>query len=305
MNAKSFPLLLLLALALVARAEDFLPGVHRIVFLGDSITHAGQYVEDFEAYAVRHEPERALEILDLGLSSETVSGLSEEGHAGGKFPRPDLHERLARVLAKTKPDLVFACYGMNDGIYLHLDEERFARFRAGIEKLHAAVETAGGKIIHLTPPVYDALPNQGHLSPEAAGYDAVLTKYSEWLLEQRARGWKVIDVHSAMTRALAEKRKSDPGFFFAKDGVHPNAEGQHVISAALLEGLGCDPAIPTTPQYAALQKLVHSRERVLSDAWLTECGHLRPGVAKGLPVAEAQARADELRPQIVAAAKAL
>ena len=50
--------------------------------------------------------------------------MSEEGHAGGKFPRPDLHERLDRALPKTKPDLVFACYGMNDGIYLPLDEAR-------------------------------------------------------------------------------------------------------------------------------------------------------------------------------------
>jgi len=33
------------------------------------------------------------EILNLGLPSETVSGLSEPNHAGGAFPRPDLHER--------------------------------------------------------------------------------------------------------------------------------------------------------------------------------------------------------------------
>ena len=37
-----------------------------------------------------------------------------------KIPRPDLHERLERVLTQTKPDLVFARYGMNDGIYLPL-----------------------------------------------------------------------------------------------------------------------------------------------------------------------------------------
>src|SRR5690606_34599850 len=92
--------------------------VRRIVFLGDSITYGGHYITLIETYFRTREPQRDLEFINVGLASETVSGLSEEGHAEGKFPRPDLHERLARVLAQTRPDLVFACYGMNDGIYL-------------------------------------------------------------------------------------------------------------------------------------------------------------------------------------------
>ena len=78
-----------------------------------------------EAYFVTRYPGRTIEFINVGLPSETVSGLSEEGHAGGQFPRPDLHERLGRVLEQIRPDLVFACYGMNDGIYLPFNEERF------------------------------------------------------------------------------------------------------------------------------------------------------------------------------------
>src|SRR4051794_28039113 len=83
-----------------------LDGVRRVVFLGDSITYAGGYIEFVEAYLRVKHPGLRTEFLDLGLPSETVSGLSEPGHAGGKFPRPDLHERLERVLDKAKPDLV-------------------------------------------------------------------------------------------------------------------------------------------------------------------------------------------------------
>ena len=75
-----------------------LSGVRRVVFLGDSITYAGQYIEFLETYLRLKDPTLRCEFLDLGLPSETVSGLSEPGHAGGKFPRPDLHERLDRVL---------------------------------------------------------------------------------------------------------------------------------------------------------------------------------------------------------------
>src|SRR5258706_9890367 len=94
-----------------------LKGAHRIVFLGDSITYSGQYIDYLESVLLARYPDQRYELLDLGLPSETVSGLSEPGHAGGQFPRPCLFERLDRVLAKTKPDIVFACYGMNDGIY--------------------------------------------------------------------------------------------------------------------------------------------------------------------------------------------
>src|SRR6185436_18948640 len=51
-------------------------GSRRIVFLGDSITYAGEYVEFVEAYVRMQYPESTVEFIDLGLPSETVSGLS-------------------------------------------------------------------------------------------------------------------------------------------------------------------------------------------------------------------------------------
>jgi lysophospholipase L1-like esterase len=110
-----------------SKAGDQTPlaGLRRVIVLGDSITYSGQYIEYLEAYLRVHDPEVRCEFLNLGLPSETVSGLSEPGHAGGEFPRPDLRERLDRVLKRTKPDLIVACYGMNDGIYHPFGEGRF------------------------------------------------------------------------------------------------------------------------------------------------------------------------------------
>ena len=75
----------------------------RVVFLGDSITYSGQYIAYLETYLTTRFPERRFEFIDLGLPSETCSGLSEPGHAGGQFPRPDVHERMGRVLDKLSP----------------------------------------------------------------------------------------------------------------------------------------------------------------------------------------------------------
>ena len=194
------------------------PEVGRVIFLGDSITYSGQYVADLELVCRTRLPERDLELLNLGLPSETVSGLTEPGHADGQFSRPDLHERLDRVLSETKPDLVIACYGMNDGIYYPFNEERFAAFRAGIEKLRAKVQAAGVRIILLTPPVFDPVPIRQRTLPAGRaeyrqpyeGYNEVLDRYSEWLLGQRTKGWEVIDVHGPMNDYLKARRRRSP-----------------------------------------------------------------------------------------------
>lgn len=298
-----------------APAAEFLPGVKRILFLGDSITYAGHYVDQFDAYLAVRYPNREFTVIDCGLPSETVSGLSEPGHAGGKFPRPDLHERLDRVLAKTKPDLVFACYGMNCGIYAPFNEERFAAYRAGIEKLRAKVLATGAKIVHLTPPVFDCEPIKEKTDPTGqnpekmfTNYDdAVLSHYAEWLLSKRSDGWQVIDIHRTMRSILDARRAGDPSFAFAKDGVHPNETAHWIFSMELVGELAGEDRSTAMdlmnrlrdPGFAPdFMKLIRQRGRILTDAWLTEAGHLRPGMAKGLPIPEAEAKAKELTERI-------
>jgi len=269
--------------ALVDEAE-------RIVVLGDSITYDGRWV----ALLASWMESRGItaEVIDVGLPSETVSGLSEDGHAGGQFPRPALAERLDRVLRVARPDLVIACYGMNCGIYQPLDEGRFAAFKAGMEQLHSSVEQTGAKILHLTPPIYDKRPDQ----PGPAGdtdYDSVLDAYSKWLLSKQADGWIVIDVHGPMKTMLASERVKNPAALFAPDTVHPNEEGHWAMARAVLTGLG-DSTAAGDERPAAVATLlpeVTARLHLLRDAYLTAAGHIRPGLPTGLPIDEAEAKA--------------
>ena len=48
------------------------------------------------------------------------------------------------------------------------------------------------------------------------------------------------------------------------------------------------------PNGERILKLVQEKQRLLKDAWLTDTGHIRPGMKKGLPLAEAQAQAAEM-----------
>ena len=279
--------------------------IGRILFLGDSITYDGRYAADFEAWLIARYPGHTIEVIDAGIPSETVSGLSEEGHAGGRFPRPSVFDRLDSVLEKTKPDLVFACYGMNCGIYKPFDEGRAARYRNGIERLHDAVVRIGARVAHITPPMYDA----AHASDHVVEYNDVLGRYSDWLLSKKTDGWEVIDLHGPMTKKVERRRAADPGFAFASDGVHPGDAGHWFMARQLIAYCG-DPeaAAATTPQAmlgarADVLPLVHERMGILRDAWLTYTGHHHPDVPKVLPLDEAKAKCAPLTEQIDAIAR--
>jgi lysophospholipase L1-like esterase len=239
-----FASLALAALGSSLRAEEtfLLHDGQRVVFLGDSNTFAGHYVAYLDAYLITRFPGQKFELINLGLPSETASGLSEPDHP---YPRPDVHERLDRALAKTKPNVVVLCYGMNDGIYYPFSEERFKKYQAGMRDVIERVQKAGAEVVVVTPPPFDSGPVRDKVLPKTAdkfswmrpyeGYDDVLKRYSDWLLTLRDQGITVADAHGAISRYLEEKRKTDPKYSLSGDGVHVNPTGHALIAQAILQ----------------------------------------------------------------------
>jgi len=263
----------------------------RVVFLGDSNTQAGGYVGFTAYYLDKLYPKSNFDIIGLGLASETLSGLSEDGHAGGKFPRPCLFERLGRVLEKAKPEVVFACYGMNDGIYLPLDKERTAAFQKGVTKLIQQCKDAGVKHVYLiTPPIYDFAPKG-----DAFNYDAVLTEYAKWQTALKVPGVTVVDLHTAM-RAAREAR-TEP---FSKDKVHFGDDGHLLVARTVLEALGAKVPKETVAEIKADPrfKLVDQKRSLRSGAWMKHTGYTREALVKPQPLGTAETDAAKLQEKI-------
>lgn len=283
----------------------------RVLVLGDSITQDGRYVTFVEYYLRRLVPAEKSDFISVGLSSETVSGLSEKNHP---FPRPCVLERLDRALKAVKPQVVLACYGMNDGIYHPASPERLAAFISGVHQLISRVRASGAQLILFTPTVFDPVPIHDRTVPADAGefgydkpfagYDTVLAEYARAELALSEPGVTVIDLHGPLATALFAQRSRNPSFSFSPDGVHPNDTAHLLIARIILETLGYS-LKGQTASAASIEKdplfpLIRDRRTLRSEAWLSFIGYRRGETFKSASVAAAEEVAALLQEQIYA-----
>ncbi len=246
----------------------------RILFLGESITDMGMYVSYVQAYLDMFQPGSGLMLYNLGLSDETVCGLTEPGYA---FPRPDLNDRLDRAMLSVEPRWVFLMYGMNDGIYHPFSEDRFRAYREGLQKVIDRLHEYGVGIVVMTPPPFEAqVRPEGLQGDDAAAfsfdnasvhYDDVLKRYSRFILEEIApQVEKVIDIHTELS-----------GGAYTEDRVHPGWAGHYRIARAILREFfhvcveRLDQVIPQE-----LMDWIYKRDQLLHQFYLEAVGHTNP-----------------------------
>lgn len=206
---------------------------------GDSITYAGGngYVEILQAKFDQDHSDLNVKFLNLGKSSETVSGLTEEDHPG---PRPYLFERLDDLLDETPIDMALFCYGINDGIYGTPSEELFNSFKIGVYSFLEKMRQRDIGAILLTPPplALEAAPLLNLSDDLAYGYKNPYPKYdTEVLLEfkriilemQHPFAKAEMDIHTPLLENQEE--------CYDKDPIHPNQRGHQLIANTIFGNL--------------------------------------------------------------------
>jgi hypothetical protein len=134
---------------------------------------------------------------------------------------------------------------MNDGIYHPYSRERHLAYTRGVLKLLSRVrESTPVKWVTLvTPPPYDAS-RRGVSEPNsptfgykfaAADYDAVLSRFTEFLTQLESEQIVVADVHTAINEHLRRRREKRASFHVSADAVHPNPTGHWLMSQTILE----------------------------------------------------------------------
>lgn len=281
----------------------------RVLILGDSITNKGTYVSFVSYFLQKGNPNLNYDIISIGLGSETAAGTSERDHP---YPRPCIHSRIDSALTQIEPEIVFACYGMNDGIYHPLSADRFLDYQDGIKSLVEKIVAANAEVVLLTPPLFDAGAKKA-LAAEGASefsyklpyskYNDVLRTYSKWILLADLSTVSKIDLNTPMLEYNNARRSSNPNFHLSADGIHPGDLGHLLIAKTILESLdvfldGDVVALLASAKADPLFAEIDQRRQMRSKAWLEFIGYDRGKKVKTDSVDEIEAEAAKLQRSI-------
>jgi lysophospholipase L1-like esterase len=196
----------------------------RIVFLGDSITQAGDkgrgYVVLVREAITEAMPDAGVEVLGAGISGHKV---------------PDLEKRLDRDVIEKKPSTVVIYIGINDVWHSKRGQGTPKDvYEKGLRSLVERIRTAGSRVILCTPTV---------IGEKAVGenqFDTMLDEYAG-ITRSVAADMKtgLIDLRKAFVDHLAKANADgkEKGIL-TNDGVHLNPEGNRFVADRMLEGLG-------------------------------------------------------------------
>ena len=211
----------------------------RIACIGDSVTSAGGngYVERLQTYFDTNHADQSVTFLNLGLSGETVTGLTEKGHKGD---RPYLFDRLDSLLSENEFEIATFCYGINCGIYQPFSEETMYKYEEGVQRFLDVMQEKGKKVILMTPPHF-ALSDQKKRLIESQNHSTytwmvpypeydrdVIQEFRNYILQQKAD-------HILYTVDTYQALKNEVEKAYGKDPIHPNAYGHNVIAKAFTD----------------------------------------------------------------------
>ncbi|HEY3377342.1 MAG TPA: GDSL-type esterase/lipase family protein [Armatimonadota bacterium] len=225
---KKYLLATLLLIAAALHAEPLLQPQDLVAICGDSITQQKIYSIYLEDYLLMCQPV-AVRTLQFGANGA---------------PAGNLWERTPRDLVLFHPTVVTTMYGMNDGQYQPLNDERAQAFRKNMTGAVEALQKIGVRTIIVGSPSCVDWPR----NPDGTVmYNKTLASLGDISREiAEAHHAVFADVHGVMADAIAKARaRFGPTFNVGGDGTHVGPSGHLMIAYAFLKAMGCDGNIGT------------------------------------------------------------
>ena len=237
----------------------------KVVFLGDSITHGGDYLYWTLAMYQLRNPGKQIRLENAGISGDS---------AGGGWGR------LQYDVLDKKPNRVFMMFGMNDiNLTLYakggkeLDAKRLKPlkgYETYIKRICDRLKKAGVQVVLMTPTPYN---QYGKNNPSTYNEVGLGTAAEIVRKTAKAKGLDVVEFYTPMTEIIKKHPKYSP---MRTDKVHPNSLGHLLMAYYLCKDAGLSGKIAEVDLDAAggkVRKAVHSVIRNVKTVeegwWLT------------------------------------
>ena len=222
-------------------AEPFKTG-DIICFVGDSITHGGNYLSYINLFYATRFPDRKIQIWNCGVGGDSAAGIvSNEVF------------RLNTDILSHHPTVATIMLGMNDighGNYgpdksgpevEKLRQRSLEVYDENMRKLIAALQHSGARLILITPSIYDETTKLERAKPNVGvGRSAALAvcagKVQGWATEYHTG---LVKFQEEMNAVTTREQAQDPTFtIVGPDRVHPGAIGHFVMAYTFLKAQG-------------------------------------------------------------------
>jgi acyl-CoA thioesterase I len=198
-------------------ADCLLEYGQKIVFLGDSITQAGDgYVRAVQSIIGALTPDMKLEYVNAGIGGNKVT---------------DMLERIGEHVIALDPDWITISVGINDVWHGHAGVpigEFCPKYDELIKRL--SKQTVAKLVLFTTTVIGEELDNEanGRLVEHNDHIRAVAAK----------RGHLLVDMNEAFHAAIARWRTIGTDLGFTTDGVHTNPTGAYLMAHTLAKAWG-------------------------------------------------------------------
>ena len=222
----------------------------RVVFLGDSITYAGSFIQEiFSYYASQHTADR-VKMYMAGIQGGTAAG-------GLAYLEDD-------TMAYS-PDYVSVMFGMND-----IGREGYSTgyanasaatralidtYADNMEELVTRLQEKGIKVIICTPTIYDDTCTNASAAALKGCGEALRICGEKAAALAKKTGCLLVDFNTVMTEANAFVQQTNSGYSIINnsDRVHPGLMGHDLMARLWLNAVGEKVPVPTNAQL--LQRL--------------------------------------------------
>ena len=243
----------------------------KVVFLGDSITHGGDYLYWTQVMYQLRNPGKKLRLENAGISGDS---------AGGGLGR------LQYDVLDKKPDRVFIMFGMNDiNLTLYakggtkLDAKRLKPLKSYeryMNLLCDRLKKAGVPVVLMTPTPYN---QYGKNNPSTYNEVGLGTAGKIVRKTAKEKGLQVVEFYDPMTEIIKKQPKYSP---MRTDKVHPNSLGHLLMAYYLCKAADLDGKIAEVTLDAADGKVKTVRHAVIRNIKTVEEGWWLTKTVKGI-----------------------
>ena len=232
----------------------------KVCFIGNSITHDGDYHSLIYLFYLTRFPELRLDVFNCGISGHDVANTLK------RF-KSDIavhHPTVATIKLGTNDvnrDLYFNPTPQKDAEKLNAN----AFYKTNMKELVRKLDSIKTNIIFLTPAYFEDKPRPD--KQIVIGLNEAFEQYGQFLDSLRINyKTSFVDFHFIMDSISKARQKSDPNFsLIGSDRVHPSYDGHFVMAYAFLKALNVSSYISKTEIDVIRKKVLDTDNCTLSD----------------------------------------